>query len=494
MAERSIAVFDIGKTNKKFTVFDGDLNAIHTSSIRIGEKRSNDLICDDVDAIRAWMHSKINEALNRYNIGSIVVTTFGATVALLDSKSTLAFPVVSYNQEIEPAVREGFFEEFGSPEELYARTGTPPLGQLLNVGLQLYWVKSEFPKVYERTRTILFLPEYFSFTLCKAESAEITSIGCHTYLYDIVDEDWSVVAEGLEFPRRTSSIRNVWDCIGQYGDAEVAPGIHDSNASLAPFLLRERDKFILASTGTWCVFMYPRSGFNPDRRVIDRDILYYIDVYGNPVKSARFKCGYEFEYYVDAIKERFNVDPLRIPFNEDVAVRVIREKTAYVIPTLTLGTGQFPRSKGRIVNERGFFRDPVTAYHVLNLSLAAQTYFALSMLTQDESGLRILVQGGFAKNIHYLRFLATLMPNNHIVYYRYTEATSLGAALVGKALLEEESLKDLDVELPQLEGISAEGLNIDDKYVKDYLGSFRKLCEEGASVSSSRLHALRGHE
>jgi len=494
MAERSIAVFDIGKTNKKFTVFDGDLNAIHTSSIRIGEKRSNDLICDDVDAIRAWMHSKINEALNRYNIGSIVVTTFGATVALLDSKSTLAFPVVSYNQEIEPAVREGFFEEFGSPEELYARTGTPPLGQLLNVGLQLYWVKSEFPKVYERTRTILFLPEYFSFTLCKAESAEITSIGCHTYLYDIIDGDWSVVAEGLEFPRRTPSIRNVWDCIGQYGDAEVAPGIHDSNASLAPFLLRERDKFILASTGTWCVFMYPRSGFNPDRRVIDRDILYYIDVYGNPVKSARFKCGYEFEYYTNAIKERFNVDPLRIPFNEDVAVRVIREKTAYVIPTLTLGTGQFPRSKGRIVNERGFFRDPVTAYHVLNLSLAAQTYFALSMLTQDESGLRILVQGGFAKNIHYLRFLATLMPNNHIVYYRYTEATSLGAALVGKALLEEESLKDLDMELPQLEGISAEGLNIDDKYVKDYLRSFRKLCEEGASVSSSRLHALRGHE
>ena len=484
MAERSIAVFDIGKTNKKFTVFDGDLNAIHTSSIRMGEKRSNGLICDDVDAIRAWMHSTLNEALNRYDIGSIVVTTFGATVALLDSNDALSFPVVSYNQEVEPAVREGFFEEFGSPEELYARTGTPPLGQLLNVGLQLYWVKSGFPKVYERTRTILFLPEYFSFTLCKAESAEITSIGCHTYLYDIVDEDWSVVAEGLDFPRRTPSIRNVWDCIGQYGDAEVAPGIHDSNASLAPFLLRERDKFILASTGTWCVFMYPGSEFNPDRRDMDRDILYYIDVYGRPVKSARFKCGYEFEYYADAIKERFNVDPLRIPFDEGVAARVIREKTAYVVPTLTPETGQFPRSKGRIVDEQGFFRDPVTAYHVLNLSLAAQTYFALSMLTRDESGLRILVQGGFAKNIHYLRFLATLMPNNQIVYYRYAEATSLGAALVGKAILEEESLKDLDVVLPQLEGINVEGLSVDDEYVKDYLRSFREICESESSISS----------
>ena len=251
-----------------------------------------------------------------------------------------------------------------------------------------------------------------------------------------------------------------------------------------PFLLWERDKFILASTGTWCVFMYPGSEFNPDRRDMDRDILYYIDVYGRPVKSARFKCGYEFEYYADVIKERFNVDPLRIPFDEDVAARVIREKTAYVIPTLTLGTGQFPRSKGRIVDERGFFRDPVTAYHVLNLSLAAQTYFALSMLTRDESGLRILVQGGFAKNIHYLRFLATLMPNNQIVYYRYAEATSLGAALVGKTILEEKSLKDLDVDLPQLEGISVEGLNVDDEYVKDYLRSFRELCEGGDSVSS----------
>jgi len=484
MAERSIAVFDIGKTNKKFTVFDGDLNAIRTSSIRIGEKRSNGLICDDVDAIRAWMYSTLNEALNRYDIGSIVVTTFGATVALLGSKDALSFPVVSYNQEVEPAVREGFFEEFGSPEELYARTGTPPLGQLLNVGLQLYWVKSEFPRVYERTRTILFLPEYFSFMLCKAKSAEITSIGCHTYLYDIINEDWSVVAEGLDFPRRTPSICNVWNPIGRYGDAEVAPGIHDSNASLAPFILKEKDKFILASTGTWCVFMYLGSEFNPDRRDMDRDILYYIDVYGRPVKSARFKCGYEFEYYADVIKERFNVDPLRIPFDEGVAARVIREKTAYVVPTLTPETGQFPRSKGRIVDERGFFRDPVTAYHVLNLSLAAQTYFALSMLTRDESGLRILVQGGFAKNIHYLRFLATLMPNNQIVYYRYAEATSLGAALVGKAILEEESLKDLDVVLPQLEGINVEGLSVDDEYVKDYLRSFREICESESSILS----------
>ncbi|RLE93264.1 MAG: hypothetical protein DRN04_07675 [Thermoprotei archaeon] len=480
MVGKNIAVFDIGKTNKKFTVFDEELNVAYTTSTKIEEKKTNGIICDDVDAINSWVLSVLDSALSRFNIGSIVFTTFGATVVLLDAEDKLAFPVVSYNQEIEPEVRQKFFEEYGSPEELYVRTGTPPLGQLLNVGLQLYWIKNEFPEVYEKTKTILFLPEYFSFILSGGKATEITSVGCHTYLYDIVDKDWSIVAKGLDVPEKSPPFYNVWDCIGKYKGVKVAAGIHDSNASLVPFLLAEKKEFVLASTGTWCVFMYPSAEYSPAKEDVYRDILYYIDVYGRPIKSARFKCGYEFEYYINITRKRFNVDPLKIPFDEKLAVKIIKEQTAYVVPTLTPGTGQFPCSKGRIVKEKEFFRDPATAYHVLNLSLAAQTYFALSLLTRGKKGLRILVQGGFAKNPHYLRYLATLMPYNTIVYYKYTEATSLGAALVGKAALEDKSLKDLDVELPQLESIEVKRLSIDDKYVEEYLESFKELCEKNS--------------
>ena len=480
MNERYLAVFDVGKTNKKFTVFDSELNPVYSTSTRIEEKKKGDIVYDDVEKISTWIFSVLDSALKKYDLGSVVFTTFGATVVLLDRENNLAFPVVSYNQEIEPSLREKFFKEFGSPEELYVRTGTPPLGQLLNVGLQLYWIKNKFPEVYEKTKTILFLPEYFSFILTKTKSTEITSVGCHTYLYDIIDRDWSTVAKRLNVPEKSPPFYNVWDCIGEYKGTKVAAGIHDSNASLVPFLLTEKDEFLLASTGTWCVFMYPGAEYSPSKEDVYRDILYYIDVYGRPVKSARFKCGYEFEYYTNIIRKKFNIDPLKIPFDEELAVKIIKDKTAYVIPTLTPGTGQFPYSKGRIVKEKEFFRDPATAYHVLNLSLATQTYFALNILTRGKKKIRILVQGGFAKNLHYLKYLATLMPYNTIVYYKYTEATSLGAALVGKATLEDKSLKDLDIELLQLESIEVKRLSIDDKYVEEYLESFKELCEKSS--------------
>lgn len=470
MVGRLIAVLDIGKTNKKFTVYTDRLQPLYSTSTRIGEINDRGILCDDAEAIITWAKSVLAEWSRK--VSATAVTTHGATLALINERGELVMPVVSYNHEVGEEVKLEFFARFGSPETLYARTGTPPLGQLLNAGVQLFWISTRFPERYRRAKKLLFLPQCIVHALSGLEAAELTSIGCHTYLWDLVEDRWSEVAEGLDVPCLSPELKSVWEPIGRLDGVVVTPGIHDSNAALLPYLAVEREKFALASTGTWCVLMYPGAPFAPAPGDLHRDILYYVDAYGRPVKAARFKIGFEFDYYVEAIRQRFGVNPLKIALDESLAAEVLRESRAFYVPTLTPGTGQFPKSRGRLVGDPG---DAVQAYYYLNLSLAVQTWHALNLLTGGE-GMRIYVQGGFAKNDVYLTYLATLLRECEIVRAENPEATSLGAALTALCALEGIEPRSASIEIPGLSGASVKPLDIDERYIEGYIEKFLELC------------------
>ncbi len=485
--EYLIAVYDIGKTNKKFVLFTDTLKPIYSTSTRIGEITRDGVLCDDVHSIIRWMHKALAEAPRRGEIRSIAVTTFGATGVLLDERGNLAFPVVSYNHDIDPAIRSRFYETFGSPEDLYMRTGTPPYGQLLNFGIQLFWIREAHLKVYKRTRSILFLPQYLSYVLTGVKSIEITSVGCHTYLYDIVEKGWSNVAKGLDVPSRTpEEFTEVWRPIGKAKWAEkalVTTGIHDSNASLLPFLVTgELGNFILASTGTWCVFMHPGPVFRPLREDVYRDVLYYIDAFGRPVRSSRFKGGHEFDHYMSIMRKLFKLGPGIIDMDADkrILTKILREKRAFIVPTLTPGSGQFPKSKGRIIGEEEFRKDLKTAFHLLNLSIAVQTYFAVRAILGEKpvKGMKIIVAGGFAKNTLYLRLLATIFRDSEVLKAGYADLTSLGAAITAKAAYEEISPMQVEKEL--VRSIIAESpidpIDIDEALIMEYINDFERHC------------------
>lgn len=481
-----IAVYDIGKTNKKFTIFTDNLNPIFSTSTKIGEMNVRGVLCDNVEAIVRWMQEVINEVPHR-KIKSIAITTFGATGVLLDEKGDLAFPVVSYNHEIDPVIKSKFYETFGSPEELYLRTGTPPYGQLLNFGIQLFWHKQVRPEIYENVKTILFLPQYLSYVMTGVKSIEVTSVGCHTYLYDIIERGWSLVAEELEVPQRApKEFTEVWRSIGKtkwIEEAVVTTGIHDSNASLLPFLITgDLGNFILASTGTWCVFMCPGLPFKPLRDDVYRDVLYYVDAFNRPVRSSRFKGGHEFDYYMSLLRKRFNLGTgvIDMDVDEEVLKTLLKDREVFIIPTLTPGSGQFPKSKGRIIGENAFYKNFKLAYHALNLSIAVQTYFAIEAILRRRSfeGLKVIVAGGFAKNTLYLRLLTALLRGAEIFKTRYPDLTSLGAALTAKAAYEGISLDQIDIET--VRSMTAEEpvepLEISEELFMSYVSEFEQYC------------------
>lgn len=481
-----IAVYDIGKTNKKFKLFTNDLKPVFSTSTRIEEIKVNELVCDDVKSIVKWM-KVVLEKVSRSGIKSIAITTFGATGVLLSEEGKLAFPVISYNQEIDPRIKSKFYETFGTPEELYLKTGTPPYGQLLNFGIQLFWHREVHPMIYESSKTILFLPQYLSYIMTEVKSTEITSVGCHTYLYDITKQGWSHVAEELEVPQRSpKDFTNVWEPIGKakwLDSTLVTTGIHDSNASLLPFLVtREVKDFVLASTGTWCVFMCPGLPFEPRRDDVYKDVLYYIDAFGRPVRSSRFKGGYEFDYYMNLLRKKFNLRAgiIDMDVDEKVLKTLLRDKEVFVIPTLASGSGQFPRSRGRVIGENIFYKDFKLAYHALNLSMAIQTYFAIRAIFRSESlkGLKVVVAGGFAKNTLYLRLLTAILRDAKIFKTHYSDLTSLGTALTAKAAYEGMSLDQVDKESVKV--MIAEEivrpLEISECLIVNYIDEFKRHC------------------
>ncbi|RLG11787.1 MAG: hypothetical protein DRN64_00920 [Thaumarchaeota archaeon] len=474
--EYAIAVFDVGKTNKKLLLFSDDLKPVHVESIRIGEVRRDDILCDDAERLEGWLRERLRDASRKYRIKGVNVSTYGATLAYM-SRGSRIFPIISYNQDIEPEVRREFYERFGSPLELYKITGTPPYGRLIVAGLQIYWFRRRFPEIFGKVDRILFLPQYLLYWLSGLEAGEVTSIGCHTYLYDLRSMDWSVVARDLEVDKRSPDLVNVWDEVGTFdldGSRVVAaPGIHDSNASILPFALEGRDALV-ASTGTWCVFMYPRAEFDPKPGDLDRDVVYYVNPYKKPVRSSRFAGGYEHDHYVKLIENRFGVDPRGMGLDPEILSEIISGRRDFVAPGLIEKTGQFQRSKPRIIGG-GFEKSAKYAYHVLILSLAIQSRIAIDLISEGRRP-EVIVLGGFANNEIYLQMLSALLQENRVFKSMFPETTGLGAAICCKCAIEGARPEDVRAKPPLMEVPKPE---IDLDKLEKYVSAFVEVCSEG---------------
>lgn len=441
-------VFDIGKTNKKMIMFDDGLKPLFESKTYIGEVTRSGILCDDAENIVAWMKSCFRDFSSKYNVKALSVTTHGATVTYL-SGGKRSFPVVSYNQNIDESIRRMFYEEFGDPFYLYSVTGTPPWSRLLNVGIQIYWFKRSYPEKFAEVDTVLFFPQYLTYELSGIKSCEVTSSGCHTYLFDFKKRWWSFIAERLEVERRSPDFTNVWESIGKLSingsEITLTPGIHDSNASILPYIARGRE-FVFASTGTWCVFMNPYSGFNPRREDLEQNVVYYVDSFSRPVKSLIFPGGYEHDHYVNLIKEKFGISPLGLPPDPEIIEDILRRKKDFITPGLIERSGRFPYSKPRIIGDL-FFKSPRYAYHVVNLSLAIQSYAAIESISEERK-LDVIVQGGFANNDIFLLILSNLLSESRVLKSGFPETTGLGAALCAKCAFEGLNPGDVEVELP----------------------------------------------
>ncbi len=456
-----IAVIDIGKTNKKILIFDENLKILDSVYKTFEETIESDLHLEPVAEMERWFKEELKGLSARYAIKALSVTTHGATVLCIDKNGKLSVPPVAYTTEASELFRDEFYATFGTPINLQKETATAEVGSLINPGKKLFFLKKRFPKEFANTATILGYPQYWGFVFTGKIGADPTYTGCHSYLYNFDKKEYSSVAKKLGVDKKLPwPISKSWEVLGTISpavsketglssDCLVTMGIHDSNSSLLPFLVKGHKDFVLNSTGTWCVAMHPTDTVSFEASELGKLVFYNLDPFNRPVKTSIFMGGLEFEAYARIVQKMCGTDSFPA-FNHAVFQKIIAEKNLFVLPSVVKGTGIFPTALP-YVYENGktfdfedirsgkaipaFFNNYETAIAVTVLSLVLQTKAALGIAGFSGTG-SVFTEGGFRKNESYNALLSAVFPKATISLTRLDQATAFGAAILAKAAID----------------------------------------------------------
>jgi sugar (pentulose or hexulose) kinase len=322
-------------------------------------------------------------------------------------------PLYNYLKPYPEALQQRFYSDYGGEDEFSLQTASPVLGSL-NSGMQLYRLKHQQPEIFRATKYALHLPQYMSYLLTGIAATDITSIGCHTNLWNFRENKYHqwTTREGIHeklAPLMPAS--QVLPPLFPGNTYQVGIGLHDSSAALIPYLVCFHEPFILLSTGTWCISLNPFNHAPLTAEELRQDCLCYMTYQGNPVKASRLFAGYEHEQQLKRIAAHFGQAALKYRHMEYDAAIVLK-------PAADFST-----------RDLHSFSNDTEAYHQLLFDLASRQYQATRLVMNDDSVKRIFVDGGFSKNQIYMNMLAMLFTGVEVFAASMAQATAMGAAL-----------------------------------------------------------------
>ncbi|TMV87718.1 carbohydrate kinase [Thioclava sp. BHET1] len=417
-APRHIAVIDVGKTNAKLALVE----ACSLQEIAV-VTRPNLVLSGppwphfDLDGHWAFFLEHLTRFQSEHGVDAISVATHGASAVLLDADRQLAAPMLDYEHDGPEACAA----EYDRLRPDFARTGSPRLPLGLNLGAQLHWQFTTWPDLHERVAHIVTYPQYWGLRLTGNLATDVTSLGCHTDLWSPWEGGFSDlphrlgIAEKIAEPLRPGAVLGTLraDIAATTGIAATTPvmvGIHDSNASLLPYL-GSHTAFSVVSTGTWVIAMAIGAGRQPLNP--DRDTLINVNAENAPVPSARFMGGREYEL----LREGSCAAP------SPQACDDIRARGVMILPSAVPGTGPFPDHALEWIGEAA---SPSERMAAIGFYLAMMTQSCLALIGARGPA---IVEGPFAANPAYLDMLAALRPDGVRVAQSAT-GTSAGAALL----------------------------------------------------------------
>ncbi|MHB1921678.1 MAG: FGGY-family carbohydrate kinase [Chitinophagaceae bacterium] len=424
-----VAVFDLGRTNKKFLLFDEGFNPIHLNSITLHESRDEDgEVCEDLPALINWMRTCWNNAQKdlSFDVKALTFSTYGASFVHLDASGKEITPLYSYLKEIPEKISHHFYREFGDKENLHLTTASPKLG-MLNSGMQLFWLKYDRPSVFHQIKYSLHFPQYCSWLFTHQYASEYTSLGCHTLLWDYHHQDYHywVKAEGIDrlFPEIHTS---EWNGYTPFRERliPVGTGLHDSSAALIPYLHKTREPFLVLSTGTWGITLNPFSTQPLVLEELQKDCLNYLTPQAKPVKASRFFLGKIHDQVTLQMARHFHLEEQfhkKMPMYkvaDFLEVPNIKEKE-FTIP----GQEPFQPDLSR-------YSSYGEAYLHFIRALAQKQAQSVLLAAEGAQNFRTLfIDGGFSKNQIFLKMMGEALPGWKMETPGFSEGTALGAAM-----------------------------------------------------------------
>jgi sugar (pentulose or hexulose) kinase len=427
-----IVVFDVGKTNKKIFLFDENYKIVFERSARFIETYDEDGDpCENLESLRLSIFDSLREVLKRkeFQIKAINFSTYGASFVYIDEYGKPLAPLYNYLKAYPEDLKKEFYATYGGEQTISAATASPVLDSL-NSGMQLYRIKKEKPQLYKQIRYALHLPQYLSYLVSGAEYSDLTSLGCHTQLWDFTKNDYHdwVKTEGLD--QKLAPIVDgdeVFPSEFPGNLYKVGVGLHDSSAALIPYLINFHEPFILISTGTWCITLNPFNTSALTARELEKDCLSYMQYKGKPVKASRIFAGYEHDQQVKRIAAHFKQSPGRYKN---------MKYDAEIIQNLQLEMNKRNEPAAEATKESAFvqrnledFATDRIAYHQFMLDIARQQLASTRLVMDSTNVKRIFVDGGFSKNAIYMNLLAMMFPQTEVFAASMAQATAIGTAL-----------------------------------------------------------------
>ena len=429
MKKKCCLVFDIGKTNQKYFLFDADFKILAREKISISKiEDEQGHIAENIQEIVSWMKKSFQTLLASeiFEIHMVSFSGFGATLIHLDDNGQLVAPVYDYLKPVDNDTFIPFYRDYG-PESVFAtQTGSKNLN-LLNSGKQLYWLKHKHPAIFEKIRYSLHLPQYLSYVFTGKMFSEYTSIGCHTDLWDYDKKDYHtwVKSEGFDrfFPpiveTQTTVIKNI-----QGQNISFGIGIHDSSSALLTYLLKEKEPFILLSTGTWCINFNPFSKDSLfDEKQINAGATAYMKIDGSPVKSSRLFLGEEHRLKVEKLIEHFNKPKFHhrgLELEKQVIEEVLKKSKKHF-------HWKYLDNSNAPTDDNIDFPNFEIGYYQLMRELTDLLKVEIDVICETLPK-RIYVDGGFSDNKIFLALLKKQFTNQKIIAEPASFACALGAA------------------------------------------------------------------
>jgi len=394
---RHIAVIDIGKTNAKLALVEaGSLRELAVVT------RPNTVLPGppwphfDLEVHWEFFLHHLAAFHAAHGVDAISVTTHGASAVLLDAQGGLAAPMLDY----EHPGPDDLAQDYDAIRPPFAETGSARLPGGLNLGAQLFWLFRTQPGLRGRVAHVLTYPQYWGWRLTGELATDVTSLGCHTDLWNPWEGRFSPLVDRLGLAGRIAPARRPGEVLGGLRPeiaamtglsprTPVSVGIHDSNASLYAHVLAREGAFAVVSTGTWVVSM----SVGGDRTDLDptRDLLVNVNGLGQPVPSARFMGGREH----DQIRQG-SADP-----GSDADAAQVLARAVMLLPAVVSDCGPF---QGRTHRWIGTAETDGQRAVALGWYLALVTAESLAVIGAQGPS---LIEGPFSANPWFLRMLAS---------------------------------------------------------------------------------------
>ncbi len=427
----AIAILDIGKTNKKIFLFDESYNIIWEDSCVLRETKDEDGDpCEDLHLINLWATETLFKGNNSCDveIRAINFSAYGASFVHIGENGKPLTPLYNYLKPYPDKLKRQFYDQHGGEMIFSMLTASPVLGSL-NSGMQVYRIKKEKPQLFSQIRYSLHLPQYLCWIFTSYACSDITSIGCHTGLWNfsqnyyhewvyreqIIDKLPAIQTSGTMHLITPEMNDRIFD--NQHAACLIGTGLHDSSAALIPYLEIFPDPFLLISTGTWSISMNP---FNLEPLTIaelKNDCLSYLSFKGKPIKASRLFAGYIHESQNERIADYFQKDKdysLQIRYDPAI-VGELKQKNDKTFPNFS-------------VRDLTIYKNYEEAYHGLLMNLVDQQFISTGFILTDAVK-RIFVDGGFSRNEIFMQLLAEAFPLHEVYAATIAQASAIGAAM-----------------------------------------------------------------